>query len=171
MSTKKRLRPTPAMDLAEAEVDDATVREELGRKKQMKPKAAFANGAGLDSLVQRSASSLGVVTLFSALALNYYMKNGPPLSKTVRSCLDIQYGYSSPPPPPKLSKSRRPGMREAKDWAQRAWLSELQGGQLPNGTEAEISTMYASALRRQRRQTIAADQACSSSHPCALAPA
>ena len=54
------------MDLAEAEVDDATVREELGRKKQMKPKAAFANGAGLDSLVQRSASSLGVVTLFSA---------------------------------------------------------------------------------------------------------
>ena len=137
----------------------------------MKPKAAFANGAGLDSLVQRSASSLGVVTLFSALALNYYMKNGPSLSKTVRSCLDIQYGYSSPPPPPKLSKSRRPGMREAKDWAQRAWLSELQGGQLPNGSEAEISTMYASALRRQRRQTIAADQACSSSHPCALAPA
>ena len=29
MSTKKRLRPTPAMDLAEAEVDDGTVRQEL----------------------------------------------------------------------------------------------------------------------------------------------
>ena len=78
------------MGLAEAEVDDATVREELGRKKQVKPKAAFANGAGLNSLVQRLASSLGVVTLFSALALNYYIKNGPTLSEVAQSCLDIR---------------------------------------------------------------------------------
>ena len=35
------------------------------------------------------------------------------------------------PLPLTLSKSQKPGVGEAKDWARRAWLGELQGGQLP----------------------------------------
>ena len=85
----------------------------------------------LGALTQTTAPSVGVVTLFSALALNYYIKNGPTLSEVAQSCLDIKYGYSTPPPPPALSKSQKPGVGEAKDWARRAWLGKLQGGQLP----------------------------------------
>ena len=54
------------------------------------------------------------MTLFSALALNYYIKNGPTLSEVAQSCLDIKYGYSTPPPLPNLSKSSRVGTGEKK---------------------------------------------------------
>ena len=48
-------------------------------------------------------------------------------------------------------------------WARRAWLGELQGGQLPDGTKAEIKTMYDSAMRKQRRHKIAAERVRSAS--------
>ena len=141
MSTKKRSRPSPAADSAEAEVDDAALRKAMGKKSPSRSKAPYANGGCLGALTQTTAPSVGVVTLFSALALNYYIKNGPTLSEVAQSCLEIKYGYSTPPPPPALSKSQKPGVGEAKDWARRAWLGELQGGQLPDGTEAECLHM------------------------------
>ena len=115
MSTKKRLRPTS--DSAEPEIDDAALRKAMGKKTPARSKAPFANGGCLGALTQTTAPSVGVVTLFSALALNYYIKNGPTLSEVAQSCLDIKYGYSTPPPPPALSKSQKPGVDEAKDWA------------------------------------------------------
>ena len=93
------------------------------------------------ALTQTAAPSVGVVTLFSALALNYYIKNGPTLSEVAQSCLDIKYGYSTPPPLPNLSSSSRAGTSEARDWCRRAWLSEVQGGPLPSGSEAEIKDL------------------------------
>ena len=163
MSTKKRSRPSPAADSAEAEVDDAALRKAMGKKSPSRSKAPYANGGCLGALTQTTAPSVGVVTLFSALALNYYIKNGPTLSEVAQSCLEIKYGYSTPPPPPALSKSQKPGVGEAKDWARRAWLGELQGGQLPDGTEAEIKTMYDSAMRKQRRHNMAAERVRSAS--------
>ena len=81
MSCKKRSRPSPIVDPAEADPDDAALRKELCKKKQVKAKTAFSNGACLKALTQTSAPSVAVVTLFSAMALNYYMKNGPSLSE------------------------------------------------------------------------------------------
>ena len=135
----------------------------MGKKTPARSKAPFTNGGCLGALTQTTAPSVGVVTLFSALALNYYIKNGPTLSEVAQSCLDIKYGYSTPPPPPALSKSQKPGVGEAKDWARRAWLGELQGGQLPDGTKAEIKTMYDSAMRKQRRHKTAAERVRSAS--------
>ena len=163
MSTKKRSRPSPAADSAEAEVDDAALRKAMGKKTPARSKAPFTNGGCLGALTQTTAPTVGVVTLFSALALNYYIKNGPTLSEVAQSCLDIKYGYSTPPPPPALSKGQKPGVGEAKDWARRAWLGELQGGQLPDGTKAEIKTMYDSAMRKQRRHKTAAERVRSAS--------
>ena len=68
MSTKKRLRPTS--DLAEPEIDDAALRKAMGKKTPARSKAPFANGGCLGALTQTAAPSVGVVTLFSALALN-----------------------------------------------------------------------------------------------------
>ena len=88
MSTKKRSRPSPAADSAEAEVDDAALRKAMGKKTPARSKAPFANGGCLGALTQTTAPSVGVVTLFSALALNYYIKNGPMLSEVAQSCLE-----------------------------------------------------------------------------------
>ena len=87
MSTKKRVRPSPAADSAQPDIDDAALRKALADKKRAKSKAAFADGACLGALTQTAAPSIGVVTLFSALALNYYIKNGPTLSEVAQSCL------------------------------------------------------------------------------------
>ena len=76
MSTKKRSRPSPTADSAEAEVDDAALRKAMGKKTPARSKAPFTNGGCLGALTQTTAPSVGVVTLFSALALNYYLKNG-----------------------------------------------------------------------------------------------
>ena len=81
MSTKKRARPSPAADSAQPDIDDAALRKALADKKRAKSKAPFANGACLGALTQTAAPSIGVVTLFSSLALNYYIKNGPTLKR------------------------------------------------------------------------------------------
>ena len=107
MSTKKRPPPSPAVDSPAAEINDGALRDELCKKKQVKSKAAFENGGCLASIAHKSASSVGVVTFFSALALNFYRKNGPSLSDTAQACLDIKYGFAAPPPPPALSKNPR----------------------------------------------------------------
>ena len=156
MSTKKRLRPTS--DSAEPEIDDAALRKAMGKKTPARSKAPFANGGCLGALTQTTAPSVGVVTLFSALALNYYIKNGPTLSEVAQSCLDIKYGYSTPPPLPNLSKSSRAGTSEARDWCRRAWLSEVQGGPLPSGSEAEIKKLYKVEQQKQRRKKLAAER-------------
>ena len=158
MSTKKRARPSPAADSAQPEIDDAALRKALGDQKRAKSKAPFADGACLGALTQTAAPSIGVVTLFSALALNYYIKNGPTLSEVAQSCLDIKYGYSTPPPLPNLSKSSRAGTSEARDWCRRAWLSEVQGGPLPSGSEAEIKKLYKVEQQKQRRKKLAAER-------------
>ena len=158
MSTKKRVRPSPAADSAQPDIDDAALRKALADKKRAKSKAAFADGACLGALTQTAAPSIGVVTLFSALALNYYIKNGPTLSEVAQSCLDIKYGYSTPPPLPNLSKSSRAGTSEARDWCRRAWLSEVQGGPLPSGSEAEIKKLYKVEQQKQRRKKLAAER-------------
>ena len=102
----RRSRPSPAADSAEPEIDDAALRKALGDKKRAKSKAPFADGACLGALTQTAAPSIGVVTLFSALALNYYIKNGPTLSEVAQSCLDIKCGYSTPPPPPATTRAQ-----------------------------------------------------------------
>ena len=107
MSTKKRPPPSPAVDSPAAEINDGALRDEMCKKKQVKSKAAFENGGCLASIAHKSASSVGVVTFFSALAINFYRKNGPSLSDTAQACLDIKYGFAAPPPPPALSKNPR----------------------------------------------------------------
>lgn len=159
MSCKKRCRPSPIVDSTEADLDDAALRKELCKKKQVKAKTAFSNGACLKALTQTSAPSVAVVTLFSAMALNYYKKNGPSLSEAAQSCLDIQYGHPSPPPPPTLSsRCTAPYKAEANHWARRAWLSEVQGGSFPGGSEAEIKHAFKIMQQKHRRQKTAAEQ-------------
>ena len=41
MSTKKRVRPSPAADSAQPDIDDAALRKALADKKRAKSKAAF----------------------------------------------------------------------------------------------------------------------------------
>ena len=43
MSCKKRFRPSPTVDSAGADLDDAALRKELCKKKQVKAKTAFSN--------------------------------------------------------------------------------------------------------------------------------
>ena len=62
MSCKKRCRPSPIVDSTEAELSDAALRKELCKKKQVKAKTAFSNGACLKALTQTSAPSVAVAT-------------------------------------------------------------------------------------------------------------
>ena len=121
MPCQKRLRPSPAVDSAEADLDDAALRRSYARRSTGEVKRQPLRHELRELCLPRvahadiSSFSVGVVTLFSALALNYYTKNGPTLSEVAQSCLDIKCGYSTPPPPPALSKSQKPGVGEAKD--------------------------------------------------------
>ena len=68
------------MDLAEAEVDDATVREELGRKKQMKQAShAGARAQGCEDEHAWSAAIVWRRCLLSALAYIVEISASVPL--------------------------------------------------------------------------------------------
>ena len=51
MSTKKRVRPSPAADSAQPDIDDAALRKALGDKKRAKSKAAFKGEVRVIALI------------------------------------------------------------------------------------------------------------------------
>ena len=60
MSTKKRVRPSPAADSAQPDIDDAALRKALADKKRAKSKAAFdlARSVALFAISRRRVEKL-----------------------------------------------------------------------------------------------------------------